>query len=147
MDAAPIDPSPGQAAISAEAPLERAMPSAFAPMFAAAGWIIPGLGHLLLRRWVRAAAFFVAVAGLAIAGCTMRGEVFAMRSEDSFGTLGFLADVGSGAFYFLSRVFESAGADLSHSAGDYGTRLIAAAGIVNIVAIIDAYEIAGRRRG
>jgi hypothetical protein len=116
-------------------------------MFAAAAWIVPGLGHLLLRRWVRAAAFFIAVAGLAFVGYTMRGEVFAVRSEDSFGTLGFLADIGSGAFYFLSRIFESSGADLSRSAGDYGTRLIAAAGIVNIVAIIDAYEIAGRRRG
>ncbi|HXA57164.1 MAG TPA: DUF6677 family protein [Candidatus Acidoferrum sp.] len=147
MDAAPIDPSPERAELTTEAPPVPATPSSFAPMFAAAAWIVPGLGHLLLRRWVRAAAFFIAVAGLAFVGYTMRGEVFAVRSEDSFGTLGFLADIGSGAFYFLSRIFESSGADLSRSAGDYGTRLIAAAGIVNIVAIIDAYEIAGRRRG
>jgi hypothetical protein len=115
-------------------------------MFALAAWAVPGLGHLLLRRWIKAAAFFIAVAGLALLGYTMRGDVFPFGSDGPFGTMGFLADVGSGAFYLLSRVFEAAGADLSHSSGDYGTRLIAAAGILNVLAVIDAYETAVRRR-
>jgi hypothetical protein len=72
--------------------------------------------------------------------------VFPIHSIDSFGTLGFLADAGSGVFYFLSRFFEAAGADVSRASGDYGTRFIAAAGIVNVLAVIDAYEIARERR-
>jgi hypothetical protein len=43
-------------------------------------------------------------------------------------------------------VFDAAGADISRAAGDYGTRFIAAAGIVNILGVIDAYGIARGRR-
>jgi hypothetical protein len=118
----------------------------FAPAFALAAWLVPGLGHILLRRWIKGVAFFIAVAGLALAGYAMRGDAFAPGSDGPFGTLGFLADAGSGVFYFASRWLESVGPDLSRAAGDYGTRFIAAAGIVNALAILDAYELAGRRR-
>jgi TM2 domain-containing membrane protein YozV len=110
------------------------------------GWIVPGLGHLVLRRWGRALAFLISVGGLAICGYWMRGNVFSPRSSDPFGTIGFLADAGSGVLYFLSRVFEAAGPNVAHAAGDYGTRFIAAAGIVNVLAALDVYEIASRRR-
>jgi hypothetical protein len=110
-------------------------------------WIVPGLGHLLFRRWGRALAFLISVGGLAISGYWMRGNVFSARSPDPFGTLGFLADAGSGVFYFLARIFEVAGPNVAHAAGDYGTRFIASAGIVNLLAALDVYEIASRRRG
>jgi predicted membrane channel-forming protein YqfA (hemolysin III family) len=118
-----------------------------APAIAIIAWFVPGLGHLLLRRWARAIVFLTAVGGLAIVGYLMRGNVFPPHSEDPFGTLGFIADACSGVFYLLARVVEVSGPDVSRAMGDYGTRFIAAAGIVNVVAICDAYEIAlGRRR-
>ena len=118
-----------------------------APAIAIIAWFVPGLGHLLLRRWGRAIVFFCAVGGLAISGYLMRGNVFPPHSDDPFGTLGFIADACSGVFYLLSRAVEVSGPDVSRALGDYGTRFIAAAGIVNVVAICDAYEIAlGRRR-
>ena len=119
----------------------------FPVLIAVAAWIVPGLGHLCLRRWGRALGFFAAVGGLAAAGYAMRGEVFRLGSGDPFGTLGFLADVCSGVFYFLPRWFQTAGPDVSRAAGDYGTRFIAAAGIVNLLAVIDAYRTARGRRG
>jgi hypothetical protein len=111
-----------------------------------AAWIVPGLGHLLLQRRWRALVFLVAVAGLSIAGYLMRGQVFPPHSDDTFGTLGFFADVCTGVFYPLSRFFEAAGPDVSRASGDYGTRLIAAAGMVNLLSALDAYRIASRRR-
>lgn len=120
--------------------------SASAPLVAVSAWIIPGLGHLFLRKWGRAVAFFAAAAGLALTGYHMRGHVFAYRPGDAFGNLGFLADLGAGALYFLSKFFESAGPDISRAAGDYGTRFIASAGIVNLLGVLDAYEIAAGRR-
>ena len=112
-----------------------------------AAWIVPGLGHLLLRRWGRAIAFFVAVGGLAITGYLLRGNIFPVHGGDAFGTLGFLADAGSGIFYYCARLFEAAGPDVSRAAGDYGTRFIAAAGVVNLIGVCDAYEVATHRRG
>jgi hypothetical protein len=110
-------------------------------------WFVPGSGHLVLRRWQRALAFFIAVGGLAVSGYLMRGNVFRLHSQDPFGTLGFIADACSGIFYLLSHVLESAGPNVSRSIGDYGTRFIAAAGIVNLLGVCDAYEIARGRRG
>jgi hypothetical protein len=119
---------------------------ATAVFVAIAAWALPGLGHLLLRRWDRALFFFLAVGGLAVAGYGMRGEVFTARSGDPFGALGFFADACSGAFYFLPRLLEAAGPDISRAAGDYGTRFLATAGMVNLLAVLDATGIASGRR-
>lgn len=120
--------------------------SALAPFVAIVAWLVPGVGHLLLGRWGRALGFFVSVGGLAITGYLLRGNVFPPHSGDPFGTLGFLADAAAGVFYYLARVFEAAGPDVSRAAGDYGTRFIAAAGVVNVLAILDVLEIASGRR-
>jgi hypothetical protein len=139
--------APVAAAAAEQNPYARPAPYARSALpIAIAAWFLPGLGHVILRRWGRGLAFFVAVAGLAIAGYLMRGNVFPPHSGDLFGTIGFLADAGSGVMYLLARVFERAGPDVSRAAGDYGTRFIAAAGVVNLLAAFDAYEIARGRR-
>jgi len=119
---------------------------ASAALVAITAWIVPGLGHLLLRRWGRALGFFFACGGLALAGFALRGEIFSPHSDDPFGALGFIADLGSGIFYFVERMFETAGPDISRASGDYGTRFIAASGIVNLLGVIDALGIARGRR-
>ena len=124
----------------------RTPSAAMALVFALAAWLVPGLGHLLLRRPARALGFSVAVVGLVMLGYGMRGDIFPPHSTDPFGTLGFLADLGSGSLYFLSHVLESAGPDISRAMGDYGTRVIASAGVVNILAVVDAYQTSRRRR-
>jgi hypothetical protein len=111
-----------------------------------AAWLVPGLGHFLLHRKGRAFGFFIAAGGLALIGFHLRGNIFPPRSTDPFGTLGFLADAASGIFYLSARIFERAGPDVARAAGDYGTRFIAAAGVVNLIAVFDAYEIASGRR-
>lgn len=113
---------------------------------AIAAWIVPGLGHALLQRWPKALGFFLAAAGLAIAGCELRGEIFSWHSGGTFGSLGFIADAGSGIFYFAARMLEGGGLDIARATGDYGTRFIAAAGIVNLLAVLDAYGVAIGRR-
>jgi hypothetical protein len=122
------------------------MVPALALLVAMAAWAVPGLGHLLLRRWGRALFLFLAVGGLAVAGYGMRGEVFGTHSSDPFGALGFVADACSGAFYFLGRQLEASGPDVSRAAGDYGTRFLAAAGVVNLLGVLDAYRIACGRK-
>jgi hypothetical protein len=128
------------------APQRGTKHSLIAAIVAIAGWIVPGLGHLLLGRWGRALILLLSVGGLAITGYLLRGNVFPPRYEDPVGLAGFLADAASGMFYFFARFFDPAGANVSHAAGDYGTRFIAAAGIVNLLSVFDAYEIACARR-
>ena len=116
---------------------------------AAAAWGVPGLGHLLLRRWGKALVYFFAVGALMLAGVLMRGNIFHSGGADAFETLGYVADVGSGLFYFLAPKIGTAGSDVAHAAGDYGTRMIAAAGVLNMLCVLEAFEIGllgGERR-
>jgi hypothetical protein len=112
---------------------------------AVAGWAIPGLGHLLLRQWSKAVVYFLCVGGLACAGLAMRGGVFGGNPADMFDRLGFFADLGTGGFYFLAHMIQTAGPDIAHASGDYGTRMFATAGMLNLLTVLEAYEI-GRGR-
>jgi len=109
---------------------------------AVAGWLVPGLGHALLRMWGRAAACFITVGVLVVLGAGMRGNIFSSAGGDAFDTLGYVADLGSGGFYFVARSIEKLGADVSHANGDYGTRFLATAGILNLLAALHAFEAA-----
>ena len=113
---------------------------------AIAGWMVPGLGHLLLRRWSKAIIYFLCVGGLACAGLVMRGGVFAPGAQDMFDRLGFFADLGAGGFYFLAHAIQTAGPDVAHATGDYGTRMFATAGMINLLTVLEAYEIGRGRR-
>jgi hypothetical protein len=108
---------------------------------ALAGWIVPGLGHLMLRRWSKAAVYFLCVGGLACAGLAMRGGVFGADAADLFDRLGFFADLGAGTFYFLAHQIQAAGPDVAHATGDYGTHMFAAAGMLNFLTVLEAYDI------
>ncbi|MGC2330060.1 MAG: DUF6677 family protein [Candidatus Acidiferrales bacterium] len=140
----------------AEEPVNETAPAAVTPrakslsaipfLAALASLAVPGLGHVWLHRWGRGLAFFVAVGGLALTGYVMRGQVFTAVSDDPFGRLGFFADACSGVFYLLSRFLEASGPNLARAAGDYGTRFLASAGIVNLIGVLDAYAIACGRR-
>jgi predicted membrane channel-forming protein YqfA (hemolysin III family) len=112
---------------------------------AIAGWAIPGLGHLLLRQWGKAVVYFLCVGGLACAGLAMRGGVFGGNPADLFDRLGFFADLGTGGLYFFAHIIQSAGPDIAHASGDYGTRMFATAGMLNLLTVLEAYEI-GRGR-
>ena len=117
-----------------------------AVLAAVAAWGVPGLGHLRLRRWGQALVYFLAVGSLVTAGMWMRGNLFHSGGADAFETLGYLADLGSGVFYFLAPRIDATGPDVSHAAGDYGTRLIAAAGVLNMLCVLEAFEIGLRGR-
>jgi hypothetical protein len=108
---------------------------------AAAGWFVPGLGHVVLRRWNKAIVYFCCVGILALVGLWMRGNVFSSNAADAFDMLGFIADIGSGIFYFLSGTINPAGGDVSKAAGDYGTRLFATAGVLNLLCVLEVLQI------
>ncbi len=111
-----------------------------------AGWLVPGLGHALLKMWGRAVMCFLTVCLLVILGAGMRGNVFTSSGNDAFDTLGFLADLGTGTFYLAARSLETNGADVSHAGGDYGTRFLATAGVLNLLAALHSYEVARGRK-
>jgi hypothetical protein len=128
------------------APPQDSRREAVAFLIGAAGWLVPGLGHAILKMWGRAAACFLTVGLLVFFGAGMRGNVFNSNGNDAFDTLGYAADLGAGTFYFVARSLETNGPDVSHADGDYGTRFLAAAGVLNLLAALHAYEAARGRK-
>jgi hypothetical protein len=129
-----------------EAPPQDSRREAMAYVIGVAGWIVPGLGHALLKMWGRAAICFLTVGLLVILGAEMRGNLFTSNANDAFDSLGYLADLGTGTFYLVAKSLETNGADVSHAGGDYGTRFLATAGVLNLLAALHAYEAARGRK-
>jgi hypothetical protein len=130
----------------AEEPQRSSGREAVALAVGIAGWIVPGLGHAFLKMWGRAAACFLTVGILVVSGAGMRGNVFTSGGNDAFDSLGYGADLGTGCFYFVAKSLESSGADVSHADGDYGTRFLATAGVLNLLAALHAFEAARGRK-
>ena len=107
---------------------------------------MPGLGHFLLRRIGRAIVFFIAVGGLALVGYHMRGNVFPRIRPILSAHLDFGRTLRR-EYSICWRESLNALAPTYREQREYGTRFIAAAGIVNLIATFDAYEIAAGRRG
>jgi len=131
---------------SAVAPARDSKSETMAFVVAAAGWLVPGLGHALLKMWGRAVVCFLTVGVLVMVGAGMRGNLFTSRGNDAFDSLGYIADLGTGSFYLVARSLEADGPDVSHADGDYGTRFLATAGVFNLLAALHAYEAARGRK-
>ena len=144
-DDTPTEPTSAAAAIGA-APEHHQRNELLAFAIGLAGWFVPGLGHALQKMWGRALACLLTVGALVFLGVAMRGNLFGSEGGDAFGMLGYLADLGTGSFYFAARALETQGSDVAHAEGDYGTRFLAAAGVLNLLAALHAYEAARGRK-
>jgi hypothetical protein len=106
-----------------------------------AGWLVPGLGHVLAKRPRRGAILFVTITLMFTLGLLMQAKLYVADPSDLLEMLGFVGDLGSGLLYIVSRI-----ADLGHGAvqvvtADYGTKFIVVAGLLNFIAAIDAHNL------
>jgi hypothetical protein len=109
-------------------------------------WFVPGGGHLLLKRPGRGGLIAACVAGMFLLGLMMRGALFNPMTGDLLTTViyvgGFLGNVMSGILYFLTVWLGYAQPDVAGHVHDYGTKFLVAAGLLNVLGMVDAYEIA-----
>jgi hypothetical protein len=111
-----------------------------------AAWLIPGLGHYLLRRRVRALILFLAIVGMVVLGLLMHGTVFQLGSPSILERLGYLGELCSGLAVPVAKFFGYAGGQPFFVSADYGTAYLVSAGMCNILAILDTYDIAVGRK-
>jgi hypothetical protein len=115
-------------------------------------WLIPGAGHFLLGKKVRAAIIFATVLFTFLIGVAMKGPLFHLGSDSGdvlskliqFG--GFIGDLSSGLFYFVAAFMGYGPPDVAGFSPDYGAKFIVAAGLLNILAMVDAYEICTKQK-
>ncbi len=116
----------------------------------ALGWLIPGGGHFLLKRRGRATLLAGAITCMFVTGLLMQGAMFQPQSGDILTFLinwgGFLGDLSSGILYLLASWLGYSQVDVAGHVHDYGTKFLVAAGLLNVLAMVDVYEIAGGRK-
>jgi hypothetical protein len=110
-----------------------------------AGWLVPGGGHFLLRKWGRGALLAAAILGMFALGLAMQGKVYA-NAHDILDILGLAGDLGNGLPYVISRFLGLGDVQVQVTTADYGTRFIVVAGLLNIIAAVDAHNLRTGRK-
>ncbi len=108
----------------------------------AIGWLIPGAGHLIQRRWVRGVLLMASIGAMFIIGLMMNGRVYKPNGGDILDILGFVGDLGAGGLYFIARAMDLGGGPAAQATADYGKVFIIVAGLLNFISVADAYHIA-----
>lgn len=113
------------------------------------GWAIPGGGHFYLKRNYRGALVCASTLLCFLFGLMMRGAFFEPTTGDLLITLinvgGHIANLMTGVPYLLaSWVYNQP--DVAGHVHDYGTKFLVGAGLLNILAIVDAWEIATEQK-
>jgi hypothetical protein len=129
--------TPDKAAQTAEYPLTNN--AIIAPIL---GWIIPGAGHIFLKRYVRGLLLLISIFAMFFIGLGMNGRIYKPNGGDILDILGFVGDVGAGGLYFLARIMDWGNALAANAAADYGKTFIIVAGLLNFIAAADAHHIA-----
>ncbi|MGB6383761.1 MAG: DUF6677 family protein [Terriglobales bacterium] len=106
------------------------------------GWLIPGGGHILLKRYGRGILLLISVVAMFLIGLGMQGRIYQPNGGDILDILGFVGDVGSGVLYFLARIMDWGNVMAANAAADYGKTFLIVAGLLNFIAVADAHHIA-----
>jgi hypothetical protein len=106
----------------------------------ALGWLVPGLGHIYVKRWRRGLAFFVLVVAAIWIGCTLQGNLAHPMPNQPISVLATLGTIGMGLPYFLLRSAGYAG-DLVAPSFEYGSAFLVTAGLMNWLLVLDAWDI------
>jgi hypothetical protein len=122
---------------------EEAAPlSMMAVVAPAIGWFIPGAGHIIQKRWVRGILLFISIATMFVLGLAMRGRIYKANGGDILDILGFVGNVGAGGLYIVSLAMDWGQGAIAFATADYGTKFMIVAGLLNFIAMADAYHIA-----
>jgi hypothetical protein len=108
----------------------------------ALGWLIPGAGHMIQKRWIRGGLLFVSIVTLFVLGLMMQGRIYKANGGDILEILGFVGDVGAGGLYLVALAMDWGTVVISHATADYGKVFIIVAGLLNFISVADAYHIA-----
>ena len=108
----------------------------------AIGWLIPGAGHLIQKRWIRGGLLLVSIFTMFLLGLAMQGHIYQPNGGDILDILGFVGDVGAGGLYIVSQAMNWGQGMISHATADYGTKYLIVAGLLNFISAADDCSIA-----
>jgi hypothetical protein len=116
-------------------------------------WLVPGLGHLLLGRWIRSLLFAGSVFTLFTFGLGMEGRLYGWSLDRSpnaqsalIQRLEFFGNAGAGLVYIVSMKMGLGMGNLTSRTYDYGEKFLWVAGLLNYLIALDAFDVAKGRK-
>jgi len=111
-----------------------------------AAWVIPGSAHLWLGRRSKGLIFLIALPLMFAIGLTLRGRIFPFDFSDPLVFLAAVADLAGGATYFVAKVLGYGAGEVRAVTYEYGNAFLIVAGLLNLLVVIDAFDVAVGRK-
>ena len=125
---------------------DREHSATYAYLICLAAWAIPGAGHLLLRRLQKGLTFLVALTLMFLFGLWLEGRLFPVEISQPLVALAALADMGIGIPFFIARGLGAGAGRVVALTYEYGNAFLIVAGLMNLLVMLDAFDIAQGRK-
>lgn len=135
-----------QAPQAPQAPQTPARPQGNVVVALVSAWLVPGLGHIYLKRHLRGIAFFVLVTASVLIGCRLEGNLYTPVRGQPLTLLATLGAMGMGFPYFLLRYGLHYQGEIMGASYEYGTAFLLTAGLMNWLLVLDAFDIVRGRK-
>jgi hypothetical protein len=125
---------------------DRAQPTTNPYLISAVAWLVPGAGHLWLGRTQKALVFLMALPLMFATGLWLEGRLFPFQPSEPLVALAAFADVGIGIPYFIAKALDFGAGNVVAATYEYGNAFIIVAGLLNMLVVLDAFDIAHGRK-
>jgi hypothetical protein len=110
------------------------------------GWLIPGLAHILIGRWIRGLIFALCVFLMFGLGLAMHGKLYDLEFDEPLHVFAFIANIGTGIPYWVAEHLDLGVGTMTWPSYDYGTTYLWVCGLLNYLIVLDAFDIAQGRK-
>jgi hypothetical protein len=111
-----------------------------------AAWIVPGAGHLWQRRLEKGIVFLIAIPLMFAMGLWLDGRLFPFELSQPLVGLAALAALGNGAAYFVAWMLGYGAGVVTSVTYEYGNTFVIVSGLLNMLVVLDAADIAAGRK-
>lgn len=111
-----------------------------------ASWAVPGAGHLWLGRRTKGLIFLAALPLMFAIGLAIHGRLFPFDLSDPLVCLEAIADLAIGVPYVIAALLGYGQGDVRAVTYEYGNAFLVVAGLLNLLVMIDAYDVAMGRK-
>ena len=106
------------------------------------GWCLPGGGHIFLKRRGKGLVFLTLLLAMFILGLLMDGKLYYIEPGQPLSYLATLGSLGMGPLYFILKGAGYGQGDIYSLTHEYGNTFILVASLLNVLVILNAYDIA-----
>jgi hypothetical protein len=125
---------------------DRAQPVTNTYLICLAAWAVPGAGHLLLGRVQKGITFLVTLVLMFAAGLWLEGRIFPFELSQPLVALAAFADIGIGLPFFVAKAMHEGAGHVTAITYEYGNAFIMVAGLLNMLVVLDAFDIGQGRK-